>query len=124
MNKSGTSKTLVKNTVMLYIMNITKIVLPLVTLPYLTRVLSKDCYGVVSYVKAVMQYMQVVVDFGFILSATKDVVNCKEDKKRLSYIIGDTMVAKLILVLVSFVALVIMFRSGFLYELQQPHSST
>ncbi|WP_294586795.1 oligosaccharide flippase family protein, partial [uncultured Ruminococcus sp.] len=108
MNKSGTSKTLVKNTVMLYIMNITKIVLPLVTLPYLTRVLSKDCYGVVSYVKAVMQYMQVVVDFGFILSATKDVVNCKEDKKKLSYIIGDTMFAKLILVLVSFVALVIM----------------
>lgn len=84
MNKSGTSKTLVKNTVMLYIMNITKIVLPLVTLPYLTRVLSKDCYGVVSYVKAVMQYMQVVVDFGFILSATKDVVNCKEDKKGLA----------------------------------------
>lgn len=119
MNKSGTSKTLVKNTVMLYIMNITKIVLPLVTLPYLTRVLSKDCYGVVSYVKAVMQYMQVVVDFGFILSATKDVVNCKEDKKRLSYIIGDTMVAKLILVLVSFVALVIMIYA---IPILRPHA--
>ena len=100
-------------------MNITKIVLPLVTLPYLTRVLSKDCYGVVSYVKAVMQYMQVVVDFGFILSATKDVVNCKEDKKRLSYIIGDTMVAKLILVLVSFVALVIMIYA---IPILRPHA--
>ena len=47
MNKGETSKILVKNTTMLYIMNITKIILPLVTLPYLTRVLSKDCYGVV-----------------------------------------------------------------------------
>ena len=56
MNKGETSKILVKNTTMLYIMNITKIILPLVTLPYLTRVLSKECYGVVSYVKEVMRY--------------------------------------------------------------------
>ena len=108
MNKGGTSKTLIKNTTMLYIMNITKIVLPLVTLPYLTRVLSKNCYGVVSSVNKVMQSMQVVVDFGFLLSATKDVVNCKNDKKNLSYIIGDTLLAKLILVFLSFVALIIM----------------
>ena len=54
---------------MLYIMNIAKLVFPLITLPYLTRVLSVDCYGVVSYVKATMVYAQLVVDFGFMLSA-------------------------------------------------------
>ena len=64
---------------MLYGMSIAKIVFPLLTLPYLTRVLSVESYGVVSYVKAVMQYMQLVVDFGFMLSGTKDIVNAKND---------------------------------------------
>ena len=111
MSKNGVSKSIVKNTSMLYIMNIAKIVLPLITLPYLTRVLSKDCYGVVSYVKAVMQYMQIVVDFGFVLSATKDIVNVRDDKKAISRVIGDTLIAKLILLLVSFVALLIMIAA-------------
>ena len=41
----------IKNTIMLYGMSIAKIVFPLLTLPYLTRVLSVESYGVVSYVK-------------------------------------------------------------------------
>ena len=64
---------------MLYGMSIAKIVFPLLTLPYLTRVLSVESYGVVSYVKAVMQYMQLGVDFGFMLSGTRDIVKAKND---------------------------------------------
>ena len=105
MRQNSTSKSLVKNTVMLYIMNIAKIVLPLITLPYLTRVLSKDCYGTVSYVKAVMQYMQVVVDFGFQLSATRDIVNARGNKQKINQTVGDTLLAKLMLVGMSFVVL-------------------
>lgn len=101
-------KKLIKNTSMLYIMNIAKLVFPLLTLPYLTRVLSKDAYGAVSYVKAVMQYMQVVVDFGFILSATRDIVNAGGDKRKINEVIGDTLVAKFILVLCSFAVLICM----------------
>lgn len=117
------SKTLAKNTTALYIMNITKIALPLITLPYLTRVLSKDCYGVVSYVKAVMQYMQIVVDFGFLLSATKDIVKVQGDKEAISKVVGDTLVAKLMLVLVAFISLIVMIaaipmlRSNALYTI-------
>lgn len=101
-------KKLLKNTSMLYIMNIAKIVFPLLTLPYLTRVLSKDAYGAVSYVKAVMQYMQVVVDFGFILSATRDVVNAKGDRHKIDVVVGDTLAAKFILVSGAFAVLVCM----------------
>ena len=70
-----------KNTSMLFLMNIAKMVFPLVTLPYLTRVLSVECYAFVSYVKAVMQYAQLALAFGFTLSATKDIVNARENKK-------------------------------------------
>lgn len=99
---------IVKNTASLYLMNIVKIVLPLITLPYLTRILSKDVYGTVSYVKAVMQYMQIVIDFGFILSATKDIVKAKDNESELSAVVGDTLLAKLILSVMAFVVLSLM----------------
>ena len=53
----GDSKNIVKNTVMLLIMNMAKLVFPLFTLPYLTRILTTNLYGRVSYVKAVMEKM-------------------------------------------------------------------
>lgn len=37
--------TIAKNSAMLMAMNIAKMLFPLMTLPYLTRVLSTDCYG-------------------------------------------------------------------------------
>ena len=49
---------------MLYGMNIAKLVFPLLTLPYLTRVLSVQSYAAVAYTKSVMSYMQILVDFG------------------------------------------------------------
>lgn len=53
----GDSKNIVKNTVMLLIMNMAKLVFPLFTLPYLTRILTTNLYGSVSYVKVVMEKM-------------------------------------------------------------------
>ena len=95
----------IKNTMMLYGMSIAKIVFPLLTLPYLTRVLSVESYGVVSYVKAVMQYMQLVVDFGFMLSGTKDIVNAKNDHEKLEKEVGDILLARVLLAAAAFVAL-------------------
>ena len=98
---------LIKNTVSLYVMNISKILISLVTLPYLTRILSKDCYGIVSYVKAVMSYMQLIVDFGFILSGANDIIGAKADKIKTEYEIGDIFAAKLILAVFSLIVLII-----------------
>lgn len=88
---------IIKNTVSLYAMNIAKMILPLIVFPYLTRVLSKDTYGMVSYVKAVMQYMQLIIDFGFILSGTKDIVTAKNDQKQLLQEVSSVFWAKIFL---------------------------
>lgn len=98
----------VQNTVMLYLMNFAKIALPLITLPYLTRVLSLSNYGVFTYVKTVMTYMQLVIDFGFLFSATKDIVGAREDKRKIGNITGNVLIAKLILSFFSFIILLIL----------------
>lgn len=101
----------IKNILSLYGLSFAKIFFPLLTLPYLTRVLSVDCYGLVAYVKAVMQYMQLTVDFGFMLSGTKDIVKARYDKDKLEQEIGDILVSRIILALLSLVVLLLMIAA-------------
>ena len=98
----------VNNTIMLYIMNIAKLIFPLLTLPYLTRVLTEDTYGMVSFVKSCMIYMQLIIDFGFIFSSVKDIVNAGDDKKKIGIITGNTIFAKFLLCIVSALILLVM----------------
>lgn len=104
--KDKDSKLLIKNTVMMYLMSIAKLIIPLISLPYLVRVLSVDCYGSVSFVKSIISYMQILIDFGFILSATKDIVLLIKQKENPSRAIGNTLYAQLIL---SVIACLFMF---------------
>lgn len=103
-----TKSKIAENTVMLTILNIFKLVMPFFTLPYLTRVLSTDCYGTVAYVKAVMAYIQVFIDFGFMLSGTKEIVNALDDKEKLNETVGEILLARVFVSLVSFVFLVVL----------------
>ena len=96
------------NTVMLYVMTVAKLIFPLLTMPYLTRVLSEEGYGFVSYVKSCMTYMQLIVDFGFILSSVKDIVKANGDNQKIGQIAGNTVVSKILLGIVAAVALIVM----------------
>ena len=92
----------------LYGFNIAKILFPLITLPYLARVLSVDAYGVVSFVRSVMVYIQLTVDFGFMLSGTKEIVEAGKDKEKISEITSRILFARIILAFVSFAVLLVL----------------
>lgn len=93
---------LLSNTFYLYILTIVKMVFPLITLPYLTRMLSVEVYGAVAYVKSYMSYVQLILDFGFLLSATKNIAIAKgKDNIKIEYIVGDTFAEKIILFIIA-----------------------
>ena len=96
-----TNNQIYKNTAMMMLLNISKLVFPFITLPYLTRVLTTDCYGVVAYVKAVMSYMQIIVDFGFGLSATKSIAENRNNKFIVGKILGINIGAKMLLIVLA-----------------------
>lgn len=101
---------LLSNTIYLYILTVVKMIFPLVTLPYLTHILSVETYGSVAYVKSYMSYVQLVLDFGFLLSATKNIAVAKgKDDTRIEYIVGDTLAEKVILLFAA--AVVTLFAS-------------
>ena len=91
------NKNIFKNTVMLYIMTFAKLILPLFTFPYLTRVLSVSAYGQLTYVRSCVTYIQLIIDFGFLLSATKDIVLHKDDNSAISKICSNVLSARIYL---------------------------
>ena len=66
-----------KNTFWLVTFQLAKMVFPFLVLPILTHRLSVEVYGNLTFVKTVMNFLQIFVDFGFMLSATKDIAKAK-----------------------------------------------
>ncbi|GHV66166.1 transporter [Spirochaetia bacterium] len=100
-----TEKKLLSNTLFLYVMQISGYVFPLLSFPYLTRVLGADKYGVVVFSNAVMSYFQMLIEFGFILSATNNCSIHRDDKTKLAHITFGVIQAKMVLVLLGAVIL-------------------
>jgi PST family polysaccharide transporter len=86
-------------------MQISGYVFPLLTFPYITRILGPDIYGVVIFSNAVIVYFQMFVDFGFLLSATKDCAIARDSPNKLSEILCGVIQAKFILSLIGFIVL-------------------
>lgn len=72
---------IVENGVWLYILQLFNTVLPLATIPYITRILGPSGYGFFSYALNVVGYSQVVVEYGFGMSATRKVAIGPEDSE-------------------------------------------
>lgn len=104
------NKTLFFNTIMMYVMMASSIVFPLLTFPYLTRVLGASNYGIVVLATSVMQYFQLLIDFGFILSGTAACSKERDNKKRLQTIASAIVFGKLFL---SFIGLAIVVLLAF-----------
>ena len=98
----------ITNTFMLYLSSIARFIFPLITIPYLTRILSEEAYGFFAYVKSCMSYMQFIVDFGFMYSAVRDIVLEKNNKINIGYIAGNVFLAKLILSAIAAIIIVVM----------------
>lgn len=77
--------------------------LPLVTFPYLTRVLGPANFGRVAFAVAFIGYFQILTDYGFNLSATREISINRDDGGRVSRIYSSVMAAKTILMFLSFV---------------------
>jgi len=103
----SSEKNLFKNTFFLYLMQIANYVFPLLTFPYLTRVLGAEKYGVVVFGNAVMAYFSLVLEFGFILSATNLCSQYRDDKEKLSKITLGVINAKIMLAILGIVVLIV-----------------
>ena len=91
-------------------------IIPLMTLPYLTRVLDINGFGLYSTVFSLSQYFIIFIDYGFNLSATKSIAKAK-DNTSINKIFWKVIHTKMVLFLVSgFVLTFLCFLNMFSFE--------
>lgn len=100
-------KSLVKNTIMLYILMFSGYLFALISVPYVTRILGPEYYGKIGFSQSIMNYVRLIVDFGFILSATEVISKNRKNLDKLSSVLTSVVMSKLILSMLSFIFLVV-----------------
>jgi polysaccharide transporter, PST family len=84
--------------------------LPLVNIPYLLRVIGPEHYGLIAFSQAVMAYFVTLNDYGFNLSATRELSLHRDDRAYRSELYSSVMAIKCSLCLVSFIILCLLIR--------------
>ncbi len=109
--KNEDSKTLISNFVSLSALQGINLVLPLLILPYLVRVLGMELYGLIAFSTAFVYYFQVITDYGFNLTATREISIHRNDSHKVSEIYNSVMIIKLVLLMISLLILTLIVFS-------------
>ena len=91
-----------ENFISLGALQIFSYVIPLITLPYLSRVLGVEKFGLVFFAMAFVEYFRVLTDYGFNLSATREIAVNRHNQNNLSNIFNSVTVVKFLLLIISF----------------------
>jgi len=101
-------KALVENFFFLSCLQVTDYALPLITLPYLVRVLGPEKYGLIAFAQALVQYFVILADYSFNLSATREISINVSDKNKVSEIFSSVMAIKFCFMIIGCIILSVM----------------
>lgn len=97
MLKKVAKSKIARNTFFLYILTLSNYFLGFLLIPYEARVLGPEVFGLVGFAMAFALAFQVIVDFGFMVSATELISRHRDKSRHVANIVSSTMLAKLYL---------------------------
>ena len=106
--KNKEAKTVAGNFMWLSLLQVAGYVFPLITMPYLARVIGVEGFGKIAFASAIMVWIQTIADWGFNLTATRDVAQNRENPQKVSEIFSNVLWARCLLMVVSFIVLLIL----------------
>jgi PST family polysaccharide transporter len=104
-------KKLVSNIFSLGVLQVASYVLPLLTVPYLVRILGPEYFGLTSFATATIMYFILITEYGFNLTTTQQISINRNDKTKLSQIFSSVMIIKIVLTFICFILMTILVFS-------------
>jgi len=101
---------LIKNVASLGVVQIVNYIFPLITVPYISRVIGPEGYGIINYATAFIAYFTLLVSYGFDLTATRKIAKINPDNKTdINRIVSEVFFARIILFLFSAILFIVIF---------------
>lgn len=92
----------------LTVLQVASYLFPLITMPYLAKVIGADGFGKIAFAAAIMVWIQTIADWGFNYTATRDVAKNRDSLEKISNIFSEVLWARCALAFVSFVVLILL----------------
>lgn len=100
--KNEKSPTLMKNFIMNTILTTSNFIFPLITFPYVSRVLSADGYGKVQMATAFISYFVLIAQLGIPTYGIRACATVKDNKLELSRVVHELTLIQTVMMLISY----------------------
>lgn len=91
-----------ENLVSLFSVQALNYVVPIFTLPFLARVLGPKHWGELAFAEGFAAYISIVVEYGFGLSASREIAQMRDQPDRCSIYFSNVVAAQILLALISY----------------------
>ena len=115
-NSNKELKNVRSNFLSLSVLQILNMFLPLLILPFLVRKLGLENFGLLVFSQAFIAYFTLIIDYGFNISATREISTHKNDKIYISKVFFSVYFIKIFLFLFSFLLVSIIIFSFELFR--------
>jgi len=92
---------LLKNIFSLGTVQLVNYVFPLITVPYVSRIIGPESYGIINYATAFIAYFTLLIGYGFDLTATRKIARNPNDNDYVSTVFSQIVNARILLFLIS-----------------------
>lgn len=117
---SKDAKILLENFISLSALQLIGMILPLITLPYVLRILGFEKYGIIVFSSSLIAYFQSLTDFSFRITAVRDITLFKYSLKKMNLIYSKVIVIKGVFLLLSLLIIsLIVFCIPSFYEVKE-----
>lgn len=99
--RSSEGRRLSGNFLWLCLLQAANFIFPLITIPYLARVIGPEGFGKIAFAAAVVIWLQTISDWGFNYTAARDISRYRDDREKVSRIFSDVLWARLLLMTLS-----------------------
>lgn len=101
MRRKDDTRRVAANSLLLFLLTFSNYFIGLLLFPYISRVLSIEGFGLIGFSMAYVIVFQVIVEFGFMISATALISKHRKNKQRVAEVVSSIMLAKMLLAVVS-----------------------
>jgi len=95
------NKTLVSNIASLGVVQIISYIFPLLTIPYISRIIGPDGLGLYNYIAAFITYFVLVVNYGFDFTATRKIASDPRNAKLVSKVYSTVTTSRFLILIVT-----------------------